>query len=161
MRCPWVVGVVGRFMARLSPESRLRRALLLREVHLGLAAYSRGDLEFVLLGHHPHASYHGPPGQDLGILGLRGTYQGHKGYREFDAEWRNAWDAYWVVPEEVVDFGDRYLILVQMAGRARGSTVTVTQPAAILEEVDGTGLIIREQRYSDQAEAHDALGLVA
>jgi hypothetical protein len=65
------------------------------------------------------------------------------------------------VPEELVDFGDRYLILVQMAGRARGSTVTVTQPAALLEQLDGAGLIIREQRYADQSEAREALGLVA
>ena len=68
---------------------------------------------------------------ELGTLELQGTSRGHQGYREFEAEWRSAWEAYWIVPQELVDLGDRYLIIVQMAGHARGSTLTVTQPAAI------------------------------
>ena len=81
-----------------------------------------------------------------------------RGYREFEAEWRGAWDAYWIVPQELIDLGDRYLIIVQMAGHARGSTLTVTQPAAILEELDDRGMIIREQRFTDPAQALDMLG---
>jgi hypothetical protein len=72
-RTPWVVGVWGRLIARLPPSSRVRQVLLVRAVHVGLAAYSRGDLDFVLLGHHPDAEYHGPPDEgELGTLGLRG-----------------------------------------------------------------------------------------
>ena len=65
------------------------------------------------------------------------------------------------MPQELIDLGDRYLIIVQMAGHARGSTLTVTQPAAILEELDDRGLIIREQRFTDPAQALTTLGLVA
>jgi hypothetical protein len=130
-------------------------------VEVGLAAYSRGDVDFVLLAHHPEGEYHGPPDQGEGVLGLRGTYRGHDGYREFDSEWRGAWDAYWIVPQELIDFGDRYLIMAEMAGRARGSTVTISQPVAILEVLNRVGLIVREQRYSDHSQAHEALGLVA
>jgi hypothetical protein len=46
------------------------------------------------------------------------------------------------VPQELIDLGDRYLIILQMAGHARRSTLTVTQPAAILEELDDRGMII-------------------
>jgi hypothetical protein len=159
-RTPWVVGVWGRLIARLPPSSRVRQVLLVRAVHVGLAAYSRGDLDFVLLGHHPDADYHGPPDEgELGTLGLRGTYRGHDGYREFDAEWRGTWDAYWVEPQELIDLGDRYLIIVEMAGNARGSTVAVGQPAAILDELGDGGKIIREQRFSDPAQARRMLGL--
>ena len=127
---------------------------------MGLAAYSRGDLELVLLAHHPNCEYHGPPDHgDLGTLEMQGTSWGHQGYREFEAEWRSAWEAYWIVPQELVDLGDRYLIIVQMAGHARGSTLTVTQPAAILEELDDRGMIIREQRFTDPAQALNMLGL--
>jgi ketosteroid isomerase-like protein len=161
-RSPWVVDVWGRLIARLSPRSRLRQLLLVRAVHTGLAAYSRGDLDLVLLAHHPNCEYRGPPDQgDLGTLELQGTSRGHQGYREFEAEWRSAWDAYWIVPQELIDLGDRYLIIVQMAGHARGSTLTVTQPAAILEELDERGMIIREQRFTDPAQALNLLGLVA
>jgi ketosteroid isomerase-like protein len=130
-------------------------------VQVGLAAYSRGDLDLVLLAHHPNCEYHGPPDQgELGTLELQGTSRGHQGYREFEAEWRSAWDAYWIVPQELIDLGDRYLIIVQMAGHARGSTLTVTQPAAILEELDDRGMIIREQRFTDPAQALNILGLM-
>jgi hypothetical protein len=128
---------------------------------MGLAAYNRGDLDLVLLAHHANCEYHGPPDQgELGTLELPGTSRGHQGYREFEAEWRSAWDAYWIVPQELIDLGDRYLIIVQMAGHARGSTLTVTQPAAILEELDDRGMIIREQRFTDPAQALNMLGLV-
>ena len=160
-RSPWVVDVWGRLIARLSPRSRLRQLLLVRAVDMGLAAYSRGDLDLVLLAHHASCEYHGPPDQgELGTLELQGTSRGHQGYREFEAEWRSAWDAYWIVPQELIDLGDRYLIIVQMAGHARGSTLTVTQPAAILEELDDRGMIIREQRFNDPAQALNMLGLV-
>ena len=64
------------------------------------------------------------------------------------------------MPQELIDLGDRYLIIVQMAGHARGSTLTITQPAAILEELDDRGMIIREQRFTDPAQALNTLGLV-
>jgi hypothetical protein len=63
------------------------------------------------------------------------------------------------VPQELIDLGDRYLIILQMAGHARRSTLTVTQPAAILEELDDRGMIIREQRFTDPAQALNLLGL--
>jgi hypothetical protein len=91
---------------------------------------------------------------------LQGTSRGDQGYREFDAEWRSAWDAYWIVPQALIDLGDRYLIIVEMAGHARGSTLTVTQPAAILEELDDRGMIIREQRFTDPAQALTCSDLV-
>jgi hypothetical protein len=62
-------------------------------------------------------------------------------------------------PQELIDLGDRYLIIVEMAGNARGSTVAVRQPAAILDELGDGGKIIREQRFSDPAQARRMLGL--
>jgi hypothetical protein len=62
-------------------------------------------------------------------------------------------------PQELIDLGDRYLIIVEMAGNARGSTVAVGQPAAILDELGDGGKIIREQRFSDPAQARRMLGL--
>jgi hypothetical protein len=127
-------------------------------VQKGLAAYNRGDLEVVLLAHRPDAEYHGRPDAGaLGTLGWRGTYRGHDGYREFEAEWRSAWQAYWVVPQELIDFGDRYLLIAQIAGRTRGSTVTVSQPVAILDILDEAGMIVCEHRLSDESEAYEAL----
>ena len=158
VRAPWVAKLWAWVLARMSPTSRVRQILLVRAVQLGLAAYNRGDLEPVLVAHRPDAEYHGRPEEtELGTLGLRGTYRGHDGYREFDAEWRSAWDSYRVVPQELIDYGDRYLLVAQMAGRARGSTVTVSAPVAILNILDHTGLIVREHRLSDESEADELL----
>ena len=46
---------------------------------------------------------HGPPDQGSWEMSqLQGTSREHQGYREFEAELRSAWDAYWIVPQELI-----------------------------------------------------------
>lgn len=157
-RSPWLASVWAWVMARMSPTSRLRQRLLVRAVQTGVAAYNRGDLELVLIAHRPSAEYHGrPDAGELGTLGWRHTYRGHAGYREFEAEWRSVWETYWVTPWELIDFGDAYLLVGEIAGRGRGSTATVTQPVAILNILDDGGMIVGEYRLADESEAYKTL----
>ncbi len=88
------------------------------------------------------------PASDAWWPGARRTrrMRSHSSARVDSGYWD---DAYWIVPQELIDLGDRYLIILQMAGHAGRSTLTVTQPAAILEELDDRGMIIREQRFTD------------
>jgi ketosteroid isomerase-like protein len=160
VRLPWFVELWSRLIARLSPTSRLRQALLLRAVQSGLEAYNRGDIEVLILAFHPDVEFQAPPdhGQE-GTLGLQPSYRGHDGYREFDADWRSAWHALRIEPQELIDLGDRFLIIAQMTGRGEGSGVSLSQNVAVLNTFNDAGKVIREQRYFDHAEALEAVGL--
>src|SRR5438309_2282774 len=112
LRYPWFVGLWARLIARLSPNSRLRQALLSRTVRNSLAAYDRGDIEAILLAFHPDADLLAPPDQGQeGTLGFKQSYRGERGFREFDADWRSAWKTMRVEPQELIDLGDRLLML--------------------------------------------------
>ena len=160
VRLPWFVELWSRLLARLSPTSRLRQALLLRAVQSGLEAYNRGDIEVVVLAFDPDVEFQAPRehGQE-GTLGLQPTYRGHDGYRKFDADWRSAWHALRMEPQELIDLGDRFLIIAQMTGRGEASGVSLSQNVAVLNTLNDAGKIMREQRYFDHSEALKAAGL--
>jgi ketosteroid isomerase-like protein len=111
-------------------------------------AYDR-DVEFIA----PEA--HG----EQGTLGLAPIYRGHDGYRELDADWRSAWGSLRFEPQELIDFGDRWLVIGQLIGRGRGSGIPLSQNIAILTTLNSAGKVIREQRYTDHIEALEAVGL--
>jgi ketosteroid isomerase-like protein len=160
LRYPWFLALWQRVLARLSPRSRLRQALLTRTLQNGLAAYDRGDIEIVLLAYDPDVEFIAPVAHGAqGTLGLAPIYRGREGYRELDADWRSAWGTLRVEPQELVDFGDRFLVIGQMIGRGRGSGVSLSQDVAVLTTLNHAGRVIREQRYFDHGEALKAVGL--
>ena len=160
VRMPWFAQLGMGLIARLSPTSRLRQALLRRAVQDGFEASNRGDLDVVVRGYHPDVELQQPPGVgDYGELGFEPTYRGHAGYREFQAHWLSAWDEVRLEPHELIDLGDRFLVLFQGTVRGQASGASVTQSMAALYTFHPTGKIIREQRYLDHAEALEAVGL--
>jgi ketosteroid isomerase-like protein len=162
VRVPWLAELWARLIARLSPTSRLRQALLLRAVQAGFEAANRGDLEVVVLSYHPEIEIEQPPEfGEHGELGFQPSYRGHDGYREFQAYWLSAWGESHFEPQELIDLGDRFLVLIQMTVRGETSGASVTQGMAVLCTLNGHGKVIREQRYSNHAQALEAAGLSA
>jgi ketosteroid isomerase-like protein len=160
VRLPWFVELWSRLVARLSPTSRLRQALLLRSVQISFDAYSRGDLEVLVLPYHPDVEFQGPPDHGQGgTLGWRPSYRGHDGYREFYADWKSVWGAPRIEPQELIDLGDRLLVIAQMRLRGVGSGVRLNQDLAVLATLDEAGKVIRERRYADHSEALETVGL--
>jgi ketosteroid isomerase-like protein len=133
---------------------------LARTLQTGLAAYDRDDIEIVLLAYDPDVLFIGPVAHgEQGTLGLAPIYRGRDGYRELDADWRSAWGALRIEPQELIDLGDRFLVIGQLIGRGRGSGVSIGQDIAVLTTLNRAGRIIREQRYFDHGEALKAVGL--
>jgi ketosteroid isomerase-like protein len=160
VRFPWIADVWSRLVARLPPSSRLRQALLLRAAQGGLEATNRGDLDVVVLGFHPDVEFHPPPHfGEHGALGFQPIYRGHEGYRKFHADWLSGWGDSRFEPQELIDLGDRVLVLLQTTARGEASGISLTQNMAVLTTFSSNGKIIREQRYWDHAEALEAVGL--
>jgi len=140
--------------ARLPRHSRLRRAMLVRRLRQGYAAANRRDFDLLLTGLDPGIEFRpGPTVPDFNEL-----YLGHDGYREI---WRVLLEAFEDVrldPEELVDLGDRYLVMVDLNGHGAGSGVSISQPLFQLFTLR-EGLIVRQDDFLDRAEAFEAAGL--
>ena len=90
--------------------------------------------------------------------GLSASYRGHAGYVHFVEEWLSAWGAFRGEPIELVDLGDRLVLLAEAVGRGKGSGVPVRHSYAVVLTLRG-GRVIREQYYKDHVQALEAVGL--
>jgi hypothetical protein len=139
--------------SRLSQRSRLRRFALARRVVQAYAAANRRDFEMVLLGWDRESEYR--PSRDLMPPDLEPVFHGHEGMRELWRYWRDAFEDIRWSPEEVVDFGDAFLVTAQLSGHGSGSGVAVSEPVFQLFELR-RGLVISQQDFQDRSEALEA-----
>jgi ketosteroid isomerase-like protein len=72
--------------------------------------------------------------------------------------WVAPWESYWQEIEEVLDRGERVLLLVTHHAQMKGSEAEIKLPGASLWTVRD-GLIVRMESYTDRAEALTAVGL--
>ena len=157
VRFPALVRWLTAARMRLPRHSRLRRALLVQGVLRGYAAVNRRDFDLTLTNYDPEYEYflHGEqqafPDWDLG-------YAGRDGFREF---WRQALEAFDDIrfdPEEILDLGERLLVTVQVSGHGTGSGAPMNQKVFQLFTYR-RGLIVRQNDFSDRAQALEAAGL--
>jgi hypothetical protein len=85
------------------------------------------------------------------------VFYGRDGYLRLWQYWLDAfWDIQWE-PEEILDFGDRFLVTTQQRGRGSGSGVAVSEPVFQLFTLR-QGLIVRQEDFLDRSEALEAVG---
>ena len=147
-----------RLIGGLPPSSRLRRWALRRSVPLALDAYNRRDLDAVTIGYHPDLEYY--PYREFVEAGLaEPCYHGPEGYKRYIDGTSEVWGAeVRLEPTEVVDLGDRLVMLADMPMRAQASGVGLSEKyAGVLTLREGRA--IRQDDYLDQAEALRSVGL--
>ena len=91
-------------------------------------------------------------------LDVSGVYRGSDAVKRFWREWLAAWET--IRSEyELVDAGDRVVMLLdpRMRGRSTGIDVPFGKIAWVLTY--RSGLVIRQKLYMDQSEALKAVGL--
>jgi ketosteroid isomerase-like protein len=145
-------------IGKLPPGSRLRQAALCRDARLRMQAYNRRDLDAVVIGWHPEFEY--LPGHAWVEAGLvEPCYRGLEGYRNYIASVDEVWGGEnYLKPVELIDLGERIVILAGGSMRAQASGVQLTEAFASVATFQD-GRLVRQQEYYDHAEALEAVGL--
>jgi len=158
LRFPRLAAATVRRVAAQPPGSRLRTAVLVRAVRLSLAAYNRRDLDAVVIGWDPGFEYR--PGEEWVRAGLaEASYRGRDGYRRYVASTAEVWGGEnYLRPVELVDLGDRVVILAEGSMRGQASGVPLSQSFALVTTLRD-GRPISHQEYYDHEEALAAVGL--
>ena len=86
-------------------------------------------------------------------------YRGLEGYRKYVATTAEVFGAeVYVKPVELIDLGERFVMLANAPMRAQASGVPLTEAFALVSTLKD-GRVIRHQEYYDHAEALEAAGL--
>jgi ketosteroid isomerase-like protein len=141
---------------RLSPRSRLKRALLRRGLVSGWAAHNRRDFKVMLVRYAPDVEFE--LARSIQPLGLGGVYHGHAGVVEALGKMAEAWDLTELEPAYVLDLGDRLLNLGFMRSHARASGVQLEQKFSQLI-TPYEGLVSRDQSFFSWEDGLRAAGL--
>jgi hypothetical protein len=158
LRFPRLAAVSFRLTAKLPPRSRLRQAALWRAMRLAVEAYNRRDLEVVAIGFPPELEYY--PYREFVEAGLaEPCYHGPAGYRTYIEGTYEVWGAdVRLEPTELIDLGDRIVMLADMPMRGQASGVPLGETYACVSTLKD-GRVIRQHDFLDQAEALGTVGL--
>jgi ketosteroid isomerase-like protein len=157
LRFPRAAGAWFRLVVRLPLRSRLRQAVVSRVARLALEAYNRRDMEAVGIGYHPEFEYH--PARNWVEAGLlESSYRGLEGHRRYVASTAEVFGSeVYVKPVELVDLGDKLVVLANVPMRAQASGIELTEAFALVSTLQD-GRVIRVEEYYDHSEALAAAG---
>jgi hypothetical protein len=156
LRFPRLARVTRAAIMGLPLGSRLRRAILRRAIAINAAAYNRRDLDAFLSPFDP--------GMEVRLVGhvdgvdVESRYEGYEGVMEFTGALDEVWEAPRFEPRELIDFGDRYLLLINSRGRGRASGVLGEHSIALLMTWR-RGVAARADFYWGQDQALEAVGM--
>ena len=117
-----------------------------------MEAFNRRDLDAVVLGWDPEFEYR--PDRDWVAAGLvEPCYRGLENYRRYVATADEVWDGEnFLEPVELIDLGERIVVLAHARMRAQASGVPLTEAyASIITLKDGRPVLIQERYDHDEA----------
>jgi ketosteroid isomerase-like protein len=157
VRFPALLPRLVSAVMRLPLRSRPRRAMLSLVARRGWAASDRGDLDLCLRAYDRDVEILYPESGTLAFPDLRGTYRGHDGFREVWRTIHEPWEVE-VQLQELIDAGQRLLLIGQTSPRGKTSGIRVSTP--LFQVVSfRSGRIIREEFFNSREEALEAAGL--
>ncbi len=128
LRFPRVASFLVRSVFRLPPRSRLRQAIVRRDVQLGFEATIRGDYEAAFMLYSSDCEV--APAPELVGFGFDLVYHGREERARFQGEWVAEWGEFQFEAEEIIDLGDDRLLVLGRMERAelRHADVSCTRP---------------------------------
>jgi ketosteroid isomerase-like protein len=157
VRFPAAYRKFAAFWSRLPPGSRLRRLLLLRLAAKGASAANRRDFDVVLTGFDPEIDLLIARG-GLNVPDYAGQHHGHAGYREAWQKLLEAFEDLTWEPQELIDLGDRLILVNRWTAHGAGSGVPVSQLMFHLYTFR-RGLVVKQEDFADGGGALEAAGL--
>jgi ketosteroid isomerase-like protein len=115
-------------------------------------AYLSGDFEAALRAYSPQVEI------DVTVRPEGRVYRGREGVIEAFRVWRGTWENWEGQVEEIVDAGDRVLMVLHESGRGKGSGVEIDQHTFFLYTLRD-GLIVHTVVLINRDEALEAAGL--
>jgi ketosteroid isomerase-like protein len=160
VRFPVFFRVLASAWWRLPPRSRLRRALTARNFRQAYEAANRRDFDVLLLRLDPEIEFQFDESPVGGMLppDLVGVHRGHEGYVRVWEAGLEAADNYRLEPEEVIDFGDRLLVVGRQTGRGTSSGIPFDEPLLSLFTLR-RGLVVRLKDFATRDKALEAAGV--
>ena len=116
-------------------------------------AWQRGDLAAALSALDEDVEWHDQaaiPGADV--------HRGPEAVRRHFEQWLDAWKDIDYTAEELLDCGNRVVVVVHRRGKGQGSGAEVDDQVTHVFTVSGDK-IVRFEAFSDKAEALEAVGL--
>lgn len=158
IRFPRLSAASFRLVTNLPLGSRVRQALVWRTVKLAVEAYNRRDLDAVVTAYGPDLEYY--PYREFVEAGLaEPVYRGPSGYRAYIEATYDVWGTdVRLYPTELIDLGDRLVLLADMPMRAQASGVALAQTYAGVSTLKD-GRVIRNDDFLNHAEALELVGL--
>ena len=158
VRFPAFAATSARLISALPPRSRLRQAALWRIFRLAIEAYNRRDLDAVAVGFQADLEYY-PYREFVDAALAEPCYHGPDGYRAYIAATYDVWGTdVRLEPTELIDLGDRVVLLADMPMRAQASGVSLAETYACVSTLKH-GRVIRQDDFLTHAEALQAVGL--
>ena len=158
LRFPSLAAAFLRLIFRLPPSSRIRQTTLWRGVRLGLEAYNRRDLAAIVIGWDAEFEYH-PDANWVKAGIMEPCYRGFDGYRKYVAAGDEVWGGEnQLKPSELIDLGDRTVLLADGRMRGQASGVPLAEAFALVSTIEG-GRFVHHWEYYDHAVALEAAGL--
>jgi ketosteroid isomerase-like protein len=149
--------IFGAIMRR-PPRSRLRRLVLARGFARAAVAANRLDWELYTLNMRDDVEYLPPRrGGKVAWPGLEELYHGPEGARRFHEAWNEQWESVRFETTEMVDAGDRVVILGHMTTVGKASAAEVTQPYAGINFFEGSS-VVRCEFFLDWEDGLRAIG---
>lgn len=154
---PSLVSVLGRGVWRFSPRTQIRQALLRHGTRVAFEAINRRDYESGFLTYSEDGeTFYPAEFVQVGLVGARTS--GRMSRVDTQRRWDADWGEFRNEPDELIDLGDRVLILGRMVGRGVSSGAAFSREVAYLLTVSN-GLTTREQIFLSRSEALEAAGL--
>jgi ketosteroid isomerase-like protein len=121
-------------------------------------AFNRGDYDDAIaltpLDYELHIAQDG-----VGVgAGIEEVYRGHDGLHDAIEDFVSPFESLRYEPEELIDLGDRVVVLLHMVARGRGSGAETRQTLGIAYEVED-GVPVRERHFWEWRNALESVGL--
>jgi uncharacterized protein len=117
-----------------------------------MAAYISGDYETALAAYSPDVEC------DASVRPEGQVYRGRDGVVEAFRVWRGTWESWKGEVEEIIDAGERVLMVLHESGRGKGSGVEVEQRTFFVYTLRDN-MIVSATVLVDEDQAREAVGL--